>query len=285
MEQNKNVAQPNTTAVRVALWRALHAQIDPRPHIIEDEVGFQLVSPDNDWRQRPDMDPEFTKRVRCSIAARARFIDDLVMEQSKQGVMQYVILGAGLDTFAQREPEVASRLQIFEIDQPDTQAWKQQRLTELGFGLPGWLHFVPVDFEISSWWEQLINAGFDTGKPAVVACAGVSMYLTKEAVVDTLRQMATLAPGSKLVMTFLLPLELVHDDDKVLQQISEKGARASGTPFVSFFTPDEMVDMAREAGFKSMETISSYDLDKRYFAGRKDSLTPANGEDFLLATT
>jgi methyltransferase (TIGR00027 family) len=283
MEQKKIV--PNNTAVRVALWRALHAQIDLPPHIVKDEIGFDLIAPADDWRQRPDMDLEFTKRARCSIAARARFIEDLVIEQSKQGFLQYVILGAGLDTFAQRNPETASQLQLFEIDQPDMQTWKQQRLTELGYGLPEWLHFVPVDFEISSWWEQLINAGFDITQPAAVACAGVSMYLTKQAVMDTLRQLATMAAGSKLVMTFLVPVELVDEADKVLLQISEKGARASGNPFISFFTHDDILTMAREAGFKNFETVSSYDLAKRYFADRKDGLAPASGEDFLVATT
>ena len=283
MEQKK--IEPNNTAVRVALWRALHAQIDLPPHIIKDEIGFDLIAPADDWRQRPDMDPEFTKRVRCSIAARARFIEDLVREQSKQVFLQYVILGAGLDTFAQRNPEIASKLQLFEIDQPDTQTWKQLRLAELGYDLPEWLHFVPVDFEISSWWEQLINAGFDITKPAVVACAGVSMYLTKQAVMDTLRQLATMAAGSKLIMTFLVPAELVDEADKVLQQISEKGARASGNPFISFFTHDDILTMAREAGFKNCETVSSYDLAKLYFADRTDGLAPASGEDFLVATT
>ena len=285
MEQNKKIAEPDNTAVRVALWRALHVQIDPSPHIIEDEIGFQLIAPDSEWRQRQDMSPDFTKRLRASIVARARFIEDLVTEQSEQGIHQYVILGAGLDTFAQRRSEIASQFQIFEIDQPDTQTWKQQRLIELGYGIPKWLHFVSVNFEISSWWEQLINAGFDTGKPAVVACTGVSLYLTKDAVFATLRQMATLASGSKLAMTFYLPLELMEAEDRPLQQIAEKGARAAGTPFISFFTREDMLALAHEAGFKEVEIVSADHLAKRYFAGRTDNLSPASGEEFLVATT
>ncbi|PSL45434.1 methyltransferase (TIGR00027 family) [Chitinophaga niastensis] len=283
MEQNKKIAAPDNTAVRVALWRAMHAQIDALPHIIEDEIGFKLIAPDSEWRQRPDMNPGFTKRLRASIVARARFIEDLVIEQHEHGIHQYVILGAGLDTFAQRRPEIAAQLQLFEIDQPDTQSWKQQRLIELGFDIPKWLHFVAVNFEISSWWEQLINAGFDTNKPAVVACTGVSLYLTKDAVFATLRQIATLAPGSKLAMTFYLPLELMEMEDRPLQQIAEKGAQAAGTSFISFFTPEDMLALAREAGFKEVEIISG--LAKRYFVGRTDNLSPASGEEFLVATT
>ncbi|CAL1519468.1 class I SAM-dependent methyltransferase [Chitinophaga sp. MM2321] len=285
MEQNKKTVEPDNTAVRVALWRAMHVQTDSAPYIIEDEVGLKLIAPDSEWRQRPDMSPDFTKRLRASIVARARFIEDVVIEQHEHGIDQYVILGAGLDTFAQRRPEIASQLQLFEIDQPDTQAWKQQRLTELGFGVPKWLHFVAVNFEVSSWWEQLIKAGFDTSKPAVVACTGVSLYLTKDAVFATLRQIATLAPGSKLAMTFYLPLDLQDEEDKPLQLIAEKGARAAGTPFISFFTPEDMLALAREAGFKAVEIVSTANLAKRYFADRTDNLTPASGEEFLVATT
>ena len=152
---------------------------------------------------------------RASIVARARFIEDLVAEQAGRGVGQYVILGAGLDTFAQRRPELAARLRVFEVDQPGPQAWKRQRLIELGFGVPEWLRLVPVDFEAGgSWWEQLAAAGFDPGRPAVVASTGVTMYLTKDANAATLRQIAGLAPGSTLAMTFLLPIELLDDADR-----------------------------------------------------------------------
>jgi len=109
---------PESSAVRVALWRALHAQVDSAPHVLEDEIGLRLVAPDEGWRRRPDMDPEGTKLFRASIIARARFIEDLVVEQAALGISQYVILGAGLDTFAQRRREIASRLRVFEVDQP-----------------------------------------------------------------------------------------------------------------------------------------------------------------------
>jgi len=284
MDQNIKNTEPDSTAVRVALWRALHLQIDASPHILEDEIGYKLVAPGDDWRQRPDMDPDFTIRLRASIVARARFIEDLIIEKSKYGVNQYVILGAGLDSFAQRNPEIASQMQIFEIDRTSTQAWKKKRLIELGFDIPEWLHFVAVDFEISSWWEKLINAGFDTNKPAVIACAGVSMYLTKDAVLATLQQISAIAPGSELAMTYLLPLELVDDIDKPLLQISEKGARNSGTPFISFFTPNEIIGLAQQAGFKNTKTISVNDIANRYFVDRKDKLSPACGEEILLAT-
>jgi methyltransferase (TIGR00027 family) len=274
------------TAVRVALWRAMHVQVDPPPHVLEDEIGLQLAGPDDGWRDRPDMHPAGTSRFRAAIVARARFIEDLVAEQAGRGVAQYVILGAGLDTFAQRRPEIAARLRVFEVDQPGPQAWKRQRLIELGFGIPEWLRLVPVDFEAGgSWWEQLIAAGFDPGQPAVVVSTGVSMYLTKDSNAATLHQLAGIAPASTLAMTFLLPAELLDDDDRPGFQVAERGARAAGTPFISFYTPDEMLALAREAGFKDAEIVAGTLLTERYFAGRTDGLRPSSGEDLLVATT
>jgi methyltransferase (TIGR00027 family) len=229
------------------------------------------------------MDPHFTRPFRASIVARARFIEDLVVEQAGHGVSQYVILGAGLDTFAQRRPEIASALRIFEVDQPGPQAWKRRRLIELGFGIPEWLLLVPVDFETgSSGWDRLASAGFDTSQPAVVASTGVSMYLTKEAISAMLRQIAALAPGSTLAMTFLLPLELADPEVRPGLQLAEKGARASGTPFISFFTPTEMLALAREAGFGDVQHVPAATLAQRYFAGRTDGFRPPNNSEELL---
>ncbi len=283
---DEQTAAPEGTAVRVALWRAMHVQVDLPPHVLEDEIGLRLVAPDDGWRRRPDMDPAGTSRFRAAIVARARFIENLVAEQAARGVGQYVILGAGLDTFAQRRPEIASRLRVFEVDQPGPQAWKRQRLIELGFGVPEWLRLVPVDFEAGGdWLEQLAAAGFDPGQPAVVVSTGVTMYLTEDANAATLRQIAGLAPASTLAMTFLLPTELLDDPDRPGLQAAERGARAAGTPFISFYTPDEMLALAREVGFKDAQHVSGTVLAERYFANRTDGLRPSSGEDLLVATT
>src|SRR3954470_4189647 len=242
------MAEPDNTAVRVALWRALHVEVDAPPHVLEDVVGLKLAAPDDGWPSRPDMSP-FTRSFRASIVARARYIEDLLAEQADRGVGQYVILGAGLDTFAQRRPELASHLTVFEIDQPGPQAWKRQRLIDLGLGIPSFLRLVPVDFEAGDgWWERLAASGFDAARPAIVASTGVSMYLTKDANAATLRQVAALAPGSTLAMTFLLPAALVDDADRPGLEMSTRGAASSGTPFISFYAPEEMAALARAAG-------------------------------------
>ena len=142
--------------------------------MLEDTIGLALLAPAANWRERGDMNPQFTRPFRASIVARARFIEDLVVEEVDRGVTQYVILGAGLDSFAQRRPEIAARLHIFEVDPPGPQAWKRRRLIELGYGVSERLHFVPVDFEEGeSWREKLVKNGFDQSRPAIVVSTGV----------------------------------------------------------------------------------------------------------------
>ncbi|HEY4238517.1 MAG TPA: class I SAM-dependent methyltransferase [Kofleriaceae bacterium] len=269
------------TAARTALWRALHVQADAPPHVIDDTVGLRLVDPPPGWEQRPDMSP-FTRPFRASIVARARFVEDLVLSSS---VSQYLILGAGLDTFAQRHPE--SPLQIFEIDQPGPQAWKRQRLSALGYGVPPNLHLVPVDFEAGDdWWSRLSASGFDAKTPTAVASTGVSMYLTRAALESTLRQLASLAPGSVLAMSFMLPLELNDPEIRPGVERAIAGARAAGTPMISFFTPAEVLDLARSCGFRDVSHVSADALAARYFSNRTDGLRPpSNSEELLVART
>lgn len=272
--------EPDHTAVRTALWRALHVELDPPPHVLTDLIGLQLVAPPENWRGRPDMDPHGSVGSRLGMVARARFVEDLVMQRAADGLSQYVILGAGLDTFVQRQPSAGERLTVFEVDQPETQEWKRRRLTALGFGIPGWQRLVPVDFEAGvPWPEQLRLAGFDAGTPAVVASTGVSMYLTRDAIGATLRQCASLASGSTLAMTFLLPLELLPEEERMTRQLIVSRAADSGTPWLSFFTPDQMMDLAHECGFSSASCVSGRELIERYVPG-----TGLSGEEFLVAT-
>ena len=232
------------------------------------------------------MDPKGTSTFRAAIVARARFVEDLVIEQAAQGARQYVILGAGLDTFAQRHPDVAARLRIFEIDQPGTQAWKRRRLQELGFGVPDWLRFVPVNFEQGgSWWSELGRAGFDPSLKTVVASTGVTPYITKEATAQTLRQISTLGAGSHLAISFLVNIDLLPDHEQQALRWAEAGARNSGTPFISFYSPAEMVELALECGFSRARHITPEELADRYFEGRTDGLQASVGEQLVVAST
>ncbi|MCK9160391.1 MAG: class I SAM-dependent methyltransferase [Bacteroidaceae bacterium] len=275
--------QPDNTALRTALWRALHVLTDDKPYIIEDKVGYNLIKPEKDWQERPDM--KYTKRLRASIVARSRFIEDIAKEQIAKGVKQYVLLGAGLDSFAQRNTEISSQVDIYEIDQPDTLAWKEEKLIANGYKITDNLHFVPVDFETSSWWAELLNKGFDNTQRTFVSCTGVTLYLTKEAITDTLRKMTSLTSGSTIAIAFYLPLEQLDEEDQPMQEIAIKGAAASGTPFVSFFCVDEIVGLAQKVGLKEIQTISTKDMTEKYFKDRTDNFVPASGEFFLVAKT
>ncbi len=274
---------PDSTAVRTALWRALHVELDAPPHVLDDTIGLQLADPDPEWRSRGDMHPDGTRAFRASIVARARYLDDLVIDRAAAGVAQYVILGAGLDTFAQRHPAVEAR--IFEVDQPGTQDWKRRRLTEIGFPPGENLQFVPVDFERGEAFPDALRSnGFDEASPAVVSSTGVSMYLTKEAIQTTLRQVAEMADGSVLAMTFMLPLDLTDATERPMQESVEAAAARLGTPFISHYSPTEMVEMCRAAGFSAAQHVSPDDLTARYFAGRTDGLRPPSAEQMIVAT-
>ena len=278
--------EPDSSAVRTALWRAMHVQLDEPPHLIDDEIGLALAAPDDGWRDRPDMHPLGTRPYRVGIVARTRYVEDLLVDER---ITQYILLGAGLDTFVQRHPDLAAQVTVFEIDQPRPQAWKRQRLEALGFGVADSLRLIPVDFEAdgtdSDWWQALLDAGLDTDARALVSSSGVSMYITKEATAETLRRLSGLAPGSIVVMTFMLPFELVDDADRPGLEAAARGAQASGTPWVSFYSPDEIVGLASDAGFTHTETVSTADLAHRYLAGRTDRLSAAGGESILIART
>ena len=224
--------------------------------------------------------------VPAGMVARGRFVEDLVAERAANGVAQYVLLGAGLDTFAQRRSDVASRMRVYEIDQAEPQAWKRSAARRAR--LPG-ARLAAVRGRRLRVGRVVVGraerAGFDTRQPAVVVSTGVSMYLTEEATVATLRRVAELPAGSLLAMTFLLPTELLDEPDRAGYEAAQEGARRSGTPFISLYTPDEMLTLAREAGFARAEHVSAGDLAVRYFADRADGLRPSSGEDFLVATT
>ncbi|MEZ5409083.1 MAG: class I SAM-dependent methyltransferase [Acidimicrobiales bacterium] len=168
-----------------------------------------------------------TAGYRAAIVARTRFVEDLVRDEH---IGQYVLLGPDSTPSAQRHPDLAATVTVFEIDQPGPQAWKRRRLQALGYGVGGHLRLVPVDFESDAdWWQALVDAGFDPAAPALVSSSGVSMYITRQATETTLRRLAALDPGSIVAMTFMLPIELADPADRPGLEGAARGARASGT--------------------------------------------------------
>ncbi|GAB3356843.1 class I SAM-dependent methyltransferase [Arachidicoccus ginsenosidivorans] len=281
--------KPDNTAQRTALWRALHLEIDDVPLIIKDNWALRLTRPAPGWQQRPDM--KYTKPIRASIVGRARFVEDQVEVAVQKGLSQYVILGAGLDSFALRYNEQHAQtkapptLQVFEIDQPETLSWKQDCIKEQIENLPENLHLLPVDFEQSTWWEALAgqNSGFDMQKPTIISSTGVTLYLTHKAIRDMLMRIAKFAPGSKAIISFYAPIESLQGEDKTLMEMSVKGAASQGTPMISFFNPEDVLLLAKDAGLKNCQIFDTQDLTRQYFKHRSDGLRPCDGELFLVA--
>lgn len=274
---------PDHTAIRVALWRALHVEHDDSPHVLNDSLGA-LIANEPNWKLRPDMDPQWTSRIRPSIVARARFIEDLIMEEMEQGVEQYIILGAGLDTFALRQPLLGPNFKVFEIDEPITQLWKINRLKEMNIEIPSNLNFVPVNFENKeSWFEKLCRYNFDPQKKTLICSTGVSMYLTHEANIQNLVEIMKFAKGSCFATTYMLPLEQLEEIDKPMLSFTIEKTKQAGTPFISFYDPKKVSEMALDCGFSKAEIYGVEYMRLKYFQNRSDNLCPGSGEYFLVA--
>jgi methyltransferase (TIGR00027 family) len=290
------VRKPDFTAVITALWRAAHLRLDAPPHVLEDDIGLRLVrdtlvlaayleseaagGPDA-WLAHPLMGEKF-RRWRATMVARARLVEDIVAEQV--GHDQYVILGAGLDSFAFRRRDLVRTLRVFEVDEPGTQAWKRHRFDELGMAPPETLSFVPVDFEVQAWGEEIATAGFDRARPAVVSSLGTSQYLSVDAIDATLRDIARLAPGTVFVCTFVLPAHLIEPDEREMRAETEARAAAQGHPWLSSFSVDEVRGLAKDAGFAVVRLLTGDDLIGRYFAGRRDGLRPSSQNVYMIAS-
>jgi methyltransferase (TIGR00027 family) len=292
------VRKPDSMAVTTALWRTAHLRLDAPPHVLEDDIGLRLVrdtgvlaaylglqaagGPDA-WLAHPFMGEKF-RRWRATMVARARLVEDIVAEQVDRGHDQYVILGAGLDSFAFRRRDLVRTLRVFEVDEPGTQAWKRHRLHELGMALPETLSFVPVDFEVQQWGEEIARAGFDRTRPAVVSSLGITQYLSVDAIDATLRDVARLASGTVLVCTFVLPAHLIEPDEREMRAETEASAAALGHPWLSSLSVDEIRGLAEEAGFSEVTLLTGDDLVDRYFAGRNDGLRPSSQNVYLIAS-
>ena len=239
----------DTTAERTALWRGLHLEEGTPPFVFADDWALQLVQPPIGWQQRPDM--QFTKPIRTSMVGRARFVEDQVYKWLHKGIEQYVILGAGLYSFALRNTYPTEIIQVFEVDQPGTIHWKESRICELLGKCPAHLHLIPAFFEVASWKQALQQSSFQFTRPAVLTCTGVTLYLSQEACLQLLKDICTLKTGSIAIVSFYEPVSSLSGEDRLLLELSVKGAAASGTPMISFFTKQQVLDLASKASLKN----------------------------------
>ncbi|WP_327152099.1 class I SAM-dependent methyltransferase [Nocardia sp. NBC_01329] len=269
---------PSRTALAAAYARAYH-QIADRPKILTDPLAARLLGATVDELTelgRPAEDhpgsgvgPGIQRLAvsdrprRLFFAARARFAEDRVAEAVAADMRQVVILGAGLDTFAYRNPHPG--LRVFEVDHPATQAWKRQRLAASGIDQPERLTFVPVDFEIDTLATRLDAAGFSRTDPAVFVWLGVVFYLTPDAARTTLEYIAGRSGPVEVIFDYLQSADT--DEDRAQLQVRANRAAAVGEPWFSYFTPDDIAAQLRALGFTDVEDQSAADLIAEYLDG------------------
>ena len=265
--------------------RAAHQLYDEAPLVFADPLALRVLSEDSraELRQREEMErtQPFARGMRAFLCARSRFAEDALERAVANGVRQYLVLGAGLDTYGARstlpECSIHAELRIFEVDHPATQAWKRVCLEQAGVHVPNTVTFVPVNFESESLMERLAVSGFDAGAPAFCSWLGVLPYLTREAAVGTLRALGSLPVGSGVAFDYSVARESLSPTQQAAYDwLADRVARA-GEPFQLGFDPAELGQLLRECGFGQVEDLDSEAIVARYFAGRTDGLTVRGG--------
>lgn len=268
-------AKPSRTALRVAMRRAAHQIYDAAPLVFTDPVAVPILGREyaEELRRTPGRNPEAKDRpwslgLRAFMVARSRYAEDTLAEAVAGGVRQYVLLGAGLDTFAHRNPHAG--LHVFEVDHPATQQWKRELLESSGISAAERHTYVPVDFERDSLDEEMERAGFDPRLPAFFSWLGVVPYLTLEAFRGTLASIAALPNGTGLALDYGQPREALPFVEQLAHDSLADRVRLAGEPFRIFFTPAEI---AAELGrFRRIEDLGSSEMNARYFKNRADGL-------------
>jgi methyltransferase (TIGR00027 family) len=268
------------TALRVAIRRAAH-QLMEQPRVLDDPLAVRLIG-SGFARDLERASHTVARDFRAFMAVRSRLVEDRLAEAVSRGVRQYVVLGAGLDTFAYRNPFAS--LRVFEVDHPATQEWKREMLDAAGIALPAEVTFVPLDFEHKALAEGLAEAGFDSSAPAFFGWLGVVPYLTLEAFRATLSTIAGLPAGSAVSFDYALAPETLSEAGRTAFAALAKRVADAGEPFQLFFTPQTMEAELRQAGFKRIEQLDSDRLNEIYFKNRADGLKLSAVKLGMLAT-
>ena len=275
---------PSRTAWRVAVRRAAHQLLD-RPVVLEDPVAIPILGAETAAALRENPAAFETSAIdaymRAFMAARSRFAEDHLDAARHAGVTQYVVLGAGLDTFAYRNPHASVR--VFEVDHPDTQRLKRRRLQEAGIAVPESMRHVACDFVNQRWIDALTSAGFDERRPAVFAWLGVIMYLSRDAALGTLRDIASLPAGTSAVFDYLVPAQMMPWLVRLYYRRRIRLLAKIGEPWTLFFRPDEIARDLREARFDEIEDLNGDAINRRFYTGRSDRLKVSQAGHVVVA--
>ncbi|HEY3798656.1 MAG TPA: SAM-dependent methyltransferase [Caulobacteraceae bacterium] len=269
--------QPSHTALRAAAHRAAHQSLE-RGRIFHDPLAVPVLGADP--QAIFETGSAASRGMRLFIAARSRFAEESLAAAVLRGVRQYVVLGAGLDTFAHRNPFAPIGLRVFEVDHPQTQGWKRTRLAEAGLAPPPTLTFAPVDFERQTLAEGLAAAGFDAAAPAFFSWLGVVVYLTRPAIFETLSFIARL-PGAEVVFDYGEPVSAYPPGERPAQQARIDRMARLGEPWLTRFTADELEADLRGAGFDRVEDLGPADIGRRFYGVKR----PAGPGGHLVKAT
>jgi methyltransferase (TIGR00027 family) len=279
--------RPSATAMVAAMMRAAHLLWDGEPKILEDDLALGLSGVESEAALRAALNAlqtELTQRfpltlvqsllqyTRAGVTLRSRYAEDELAKAIERGVSQYVILGAGLDSFAYRRRDLAGVLRVLEVDHPATQHWKQVRLQELRVDLPPHLTFIPLDFERQTIVEALSAGGYHPEEPAFFSWLGVTWFLTEETIYQTLHLIASTALGSEIVFEYPIAEALLEEEERQMLAIIKALGVARGEPVRSLFEPARLMTRAQELGFGRVWDFGPEEANPRYFAGRSDGL-------------
>ena len=270
--------QPSLTALTAAAARAAHLIVDGKPVIFADTAAEAMLGERAEefiaYHRAHGTHPVLAG-ARTQATCRSRYAEDSLARGIGRGISQYVLLGAGLDSFAYRSP-LAGRVRVFEVDHPATQEYKRRvgGAAASGRALDG-VTFVPVDFTRDSLAEALGRAGFDAGRPAFVSWLGVTMYLDEGAIEATVSALGRFAPGSEIVVDYMLPAGMRDAAGQTYAELVGQAAAERGEPWLSVFTPEAMAALLARHGFGPARDVGQRDMIPAAAWDRSDALHPA----------
>jgi methyltransferase (TIGR00027 family) len=263
------------TAQKVAMLRAAHQILD-HPKVFDDPIALRIVGTQrvsDIHLQKRQFKTRLSSYLRAIVVARSRLVEDELAAAIKRGVCQYVILGAGLDTFAYRHPYSDKGLSVFEVDYPATQAWKREQLKTAGISIPDSLTFVPIDFEIQTLARRLQEAGFREDVPSFFSWLGVTMYLNRKTVMATLKQIISSTPsGSAIVFDYAVPPSSQSFFRRLVFRLLAMRMAMVSEPWKGFFDPRQLIIDLKAIGFSQVDDMGTEDINTRFFSNRKDRL-------------
>ena len=278
-------ARPSRTAMRVAMRRAAHQLFD-HPKVLLDPIALPIVGPEAAAKleaERSRHESRMARNLRAFLVVRSRFAEDELARAVGRGVRQYVVLGAGLDTFAYRNPYADLAVRVFEVDHPATQEWKRRRLAAAGIAIPPSVTYAPVDFERQTLAEGLKLAGFDASKAAFFSWLGVTMYLTEDAVMATFGFIASTPPGGGVAFDYAVPRSSLNWVGRLALDALSHRVAAAGEPFRTFFDPSALAERLRRIAVRQVEDLDAGQINARYFKDRADRLRVTGSLGHLMS--